>query len=91
MVTSENPGVYAILRSNASEKILVLMNLTKSAINDYNLSLNNLDVLDGQYQPGPLMGPGVFATLNVSNHGFSNYKPIDQLSPYSILIFTLRP
>ena len=91
LVTSENPGVYAILRSNESEKILVLMNLTKSAINQFNLSLNNLDVQDGQYQPGSLLGSGVFAILNVSNHGFSNYKPIDQLPPYSIYIFPLKP
>jgi hypothetical protein len=67
------------------------MNLTKSAINQFNLSLNNLDVQDGQYQPGSLLGSGVFAILNVSNHGFSNYKPIDQLPPYSIYIFTLKP
>ena len=91
LMTGENPGVYAILRSNASEKILVLMNLTKSAINEYNLSLNNLDGQDGLYQPGSLMGSGVLAPLNVSNHGFSNYKPIAQLPPYGIYIFTLKP
>ena len=91
LMTGENPGVYAILRSNASEKILVLMNLTKSAINEYNLSLNNLDVQDGLYQPGSLMGSSVLAPLNVSNHGFSNYKPIAQLPPYGIYIFTLKP
>jgi glycosidase len=90
LLTSENPGVYSILRSNASEKILVLVNLTKSAISEYNLSLKNLDVQDGQYQLGSLMGSGVFTTLNISNHGFSNYKPIDLLPPYSIYIFTLK-
>ena len=90
LVTSGNPGVYSILRSDESEKILVLVNLTKVAINDYNLSVHNTDLQDGQVILAAMLGTGTFAPLGVVSHGFANFKPLDELPPYSIYIFDLN-
>jgi alpha-amylase len=91
LLAGGNPGVYAILRSSPGENILVVLNLTKSAIQNYNLSAQALDLPDGLYQPEALRGSGAFPALNISNHGFSDYKLMDELPAYSIHILTLKP
>jgi glycosidase len=91
LLATANPGVYAILRTNPGEKILVVLNLTKAGIRNYNLSAQALDAQDGRYQLESLMGSGVFTPLTISTHGFSNYKPLDELASYSINIFNLKP
>jgi alpha-amylase len=89
LVTSGNTGIYSILRSDESEKILVLINLTKLTINDYSLSIQNADLQDGPVRLEALFGNGTFTSLNVTNHGFDNFKPLDELQPYSIYILKL--
>jgi alpha-amylase len=89
LVASANPGVYSILRSEGDEKILVLINLTKSALSNYDLSLQNAGLADGQYSPGLLFGLGTPAPLTVSSQGFHGYKPLNELPAYSVSIFNL--
>ena len=85
-----NNGVYSIIRSDGNEKILVLINLTKRTINDYNLSAINTDLQDGQIPLVSLFGTGTFASMNVAGNGFENFKPFEELPPYSIYIFKLN-
>jgi alpha-amylase len=91
LVASENSGVYSILRNDATEKILVLINLTRKAINNYNLSVKNVPVPDGKYFLAPMFGTGTFPSLSIVNHDFENFKPLEELPPYGIYIFNLNP
>jgi len=91
LVSSGNPGVYAILRSDGKETLLVLINLTKSAIGAYHLSLQNPGLTDGQYSLDLLYGGGSPAPLVVANQAFSNFKPLVELPAYGISIFNLKP
>jgi alpha-amylase len=90
-VASANPGIYSILRSDGNEKLLVLINLTKAAISNYNLSLQNASLTDGQHSIDLLYGSGEPAPLTVASQGFISYKPLDELPAYSIFIFNLKP
>jgi alpha-amylase len=91
LVSSENPGVYSILRKDASEKILVLVNLTRLAINNYNLYVKNAPVPDGLHTLSPIFGSGTFASVDVKNHAFASLKPVNELPPYSLYIYKLNP
>jgi alpha-amylase len=91
LVASENPGVYSILRKDASERILVLMNLTRLAINNYNLNVKNAPVPDGFHTLSSIFGSGTFASVDVKNHAFASFKPVNELPPYSLYILNLNP
>jgi alpha-amylase len=90
LVDSRHPGVFASLRVDAGEAILVVVNLTAAAISDYGLSLASGPLAAGQYGITPLMGTGDFAALSVSAGGrFQEYLPLPQLPPYGTLILQL--
>jgi alpha-amylase len=91
IIASGNPGVYSILRSDESEKLLVLINLTKETVSNYDLNLQNTGLADGQHSLDLLYGNGTPAPLVIANQGFSSFKPLDELSSYSISIFRLKP
>ena len=56
LMETDNPGVYAVLRSSGSEKILVLVNLKDTPISDYQLSLEESLLSDGVIVPKTLFG-----------------------------------
>jgi alpha-amylase len=89
LVTNGSTGIFSILRSDGSEKILVLINLTKSIIKDYSLSIQNTGLQDGPVHLEALYGSGTFTPLNVTDRGFDNFKPLAELQPYSIYIIKL--
>jgi alpha-amylase len=91
LVANGNPGVYSILRSDRDEEILVLINLTKAAISNYDLSLQNAGLADGQHSLGVLYGNGAPAPLTIASQGFSSYKPLEELPAYSVSIFKIKP
>ena len=91
LVASGSPGVYSILRSDGNETLLVLINLTKAAVTEYNLSLQNTDLADGQHSLELLYGSGTPAPLDVANRGAGSFKPLDELPAYSISIFNIMP
>jgi alpha-amylase len=91
LVTANNKGVYTILRSSGNENILIVINLTKNPIKDYNLSVKDTSLPDGQYSLEAIFGSGSQEILSVLAHGFDNFKPVDELPPYSVSIFNLIP
>jgi alpha-amylase len=91
LISNGNPGVYSILRSDENENLLVLINLTKAGISNYDLSLQNAGVADGQHSLGVLYGKITPAPLTITSQGFSSYKPLEELPAYSISIFSLNP
>lgn len=85
-----NPGVYAILRNDANETILVLINLKGTPIADYALSLKEQRLPDATITPISLLEPASAAPLTIVNGTFDAYKPIEELSPYQANIFQLK-
>ncbi len=90
LMETDNPGVYAVLRSSGSEKILVLVNLKDTPISDYQLSLEESLLSDGVIVPKTLFGTTDATQVTVSDGKFSGYKPINELSPYQSYIFQLQ-
>ncbi len=85
-------NLFASLRTADNEQILVLINLSGSPVSDYALSLDSSTLKTGNYQATPLIGMNAAAPLNVTDKGsFSNYKPLNELPPYSINIYQLNP
>ncbi|MEW6405575.1 MAG: alpha-amylase family glycosyl hydrolase [Chloroflexota bacterium] len=91
LLETENPSVYAVLRSSADERILVLINLEGTPISDYLLSLGeSLLLTAGEITPLTLFGTVEATPVTVSEGKFTGYKPVDELSPYGTYIFQLE-
>jgi alpha-amylase len=96
LIDSDSAQIWSALRKSEEETILVLVNLGRSQITDYNLSLAE----------GPLEGSYRAFTLYSDNHpdevvfeppvinevgGFYPYQPLIELPPLSSLIIYLQP
>ncbi len=90
LLETDNPGVYAVLRSFAEQKILVLVNLKKTPISDYQLNLEEPLLSDGAVTPQTLFGAIDAIPVTISGGKFSEYKPVDELLPYQSYIFQLE-
>ncbi len=87
---TENPQLYATLRSKGDEFILTLINLGKDSIQDYDLELSDTALPAGTYTLTPLMGDGNPSSLTVETNGsISKGKPLEEIPPYSTYIFQL--
>ncbi len=85
-----NAGVYAIIRSNNSENILVLINLKGEPISDYALSLKEKLFLDTTLTPLSQFDTTPAAPLTINGGTFTDYKPILELPAYQAYIFQLK-
>lgn len=90
IVKSKNTNVYASLRSNNDESIIIVVNTSGEPVNNYELSLAESNLKQGERQIIPLMGVSEQATLTVDQSGgFAEFKPLEEIPPYSSLIFFL--
>lgn len=85
-----NAGVYAIMRTNGDEHVLILINLKSESIADYALSLKDQILPNGIFSLTSLLDSTQAITPDVNNGGFANYKPLAELSPYQAYIFELK-
>ncbi len=90
LLSTNNPGVYAVLRTSENEIILVIVNLTGETVSDYALTLEEGVLTKSSYRAESLFGGGQAEGLN-GNGGFSSYKPFEMLSPYGSYIIQLIP
>lgn len=90
-VDCNNPVVYAALRVDEKEIVLVLINLDKETITNYALDSSNTTLLDKTYNADVLLGSGQVQGPSVINSGFSNYTPVDELQAYSTTIIKIQP
>ncbi len=89
---AHNPALFASLRSVKSETILVLINLGGSPVSDYSLSLDASSIAAGTYQPSALIGVAAASPLRVNaGGGFTDFKPLAEIPPFSINIYQLNP
>jgi len=85
-----NTGVYAIMRSNNSENILVLINLKGEPVSDYALSLKEKLFSDTTLTPRSLLDTTPAAPLTINGGTFTDYKPIFELPTYQAYILQLK-
>ncbi len=90
LMESGNRGVYSILRSTGSERILVVINLTGALISDYALNLSQSDLPDGVRTTQALFGNGQPANLTIANGAIDAYQPFAELAPYAIHIISIK-
>jgi glycosidase len=90
VLETSNPGVYAILRHDNTETILVLINLKGTPISDYSLSLKEKLLSNGTISPLSMLDTTSAATLTVNAGTFAAYKPVSELPPYQAYIFQLK-
>jgi alpha-amylase len=89
-LVESNPGrVYAALRHNDEQAILVVVNVGSRAIGEYSLNLAEGGLT--AVAPTLLFGSGAVQspTLNGAG-GFTDYRPLAELPPHSTTIILLR-
>ncbi|MEI7844734.1 MAG: alpha-amylase family glycosyl hydrolase [Chloroflexota bacterium] len=91
LLETNNPGVFASLRKQGPETILVLINLTSKPISAYKLTLSDSILTDGQYSPSVILGPkDDLAELQVNTGKFSAYQPLPELPPFSTILALIK-
>jgi len=90
LLETGNTGIYAILRSDGIEHILVLVNLKGTSISDYGLSLKENILPDGMLNLETLFGSAEGSQADIVDGKFSDYKPLGELPPYSAYLFQLK-
>ncbi|NHZ72089.1 MAG: alpha-amylase [Aquificales bacterium] len=81
-VPTDNSSLYAFLRTNTEESILVLVNLGRKLVDSYTLTLP-AGVLTESMTPVMLMGEG---DIQIPALNDAHYQPITELLPYSSTI-----
>ena len=90
-VETDNRSVYAFLRADDEEIILVLLNLGRQPVEEYSLNLPT-GSFSGDLQPSLLLGEGELSSPKVNaDGGFGDCKPIDGLPPYSSYVIQFMP
>jgi glycosidase len=95
-VEADNPAVYALFRTAQEEGMLILINLSGDLVKNVKLNLAS-GPLQGAYAAEPRFISGKltsdkFAEVNANAQGgFSNYIPIPDLPPYSVITLQIIP
>jgi glycosidase len=90
LVDTGNTAIFALLRNNGDESILIVINLGKDIITDYKLSLKENKLPDGSLSPTVLFGADQVQPLEITNGTFSDYKPLDEIAAYQTIIIKLK-
>ncbi|MGE5250409.1 MAG: alpha-amylase family glycosyl hydrolase [Bacteroidota bacterium] len=91
LVEARNPAVFASLRIEGSDRVLVLVNLGEQPVRGYSLSLSGASLPAGQYAVKALMGGGEPAPLQAgASGGFESYAPFPELAPYATYVLQLE-
>jgi glycosidase len=90
-VKSNDSSVFAALRVDGNETLLVVINLSDESITDYTLTLEDMVLTDGTYGAETLFGDAQVKGPSVTRGIFQNYRPINELNPFSTLIVKLQP
>jgi glycosidase len=91
LLETGHPAVYALLRVDAAETLLVVINLGSEPVDDYALNVA-AGPLTGSYQLLPLLAPREGATLQATAQGgVVAYRPLGELPPQQAMIWQLQP
>lgn len=90
LLETGNSAVYAILRRNGDETILVTVNLSDKPVSGYQLSLADSLLSDGTHSMDVLFGTGSVTALQVSAGKFASYQPKAELAPFETLVVLIK-
>jgi glycosidase len=90
VLDTDNSGVYAVLRSDESSSMIVLVNLKGTPISDYSVSLEENILTDSTLTPVSLLDTTSVAPLTITSGRFTGYKPIPELPAYQAYILQLQ-
>ena len=88
-VDSSNSGVYAFIRKQDSTTLLIVVNLTKKSIADYAISASGTTLEDAVYTVSDMLTNSAGSALTIQDGGFKEYRPLEQLAPYTGYIFEI--
>ncbi len=88
-VDSSNSGIYAFIRKEGSDILLMVVNLTKKSIADYTISASSTTIEDATYTVSDILTNSAGSTLIIQDGGFKEYQPLEQLTPYTGYIFEI--
>ncbi|OGN75137.1 MAG: hypothetical protein A2X24_11270 [Chloroflexi bacterium GWB2_54_36] len=88
-VDSSNSGVYAFIRQEGSATLLVVVNLMKKSVADYTISASSTALEDSAYTATDILSNSAASTLTIQDGGFKEYRPLEQLTPYTGYIFEI--
>ena len=90
LLETKNSGIYAALRIDQNETIMVLVNLTDESISDYELTLEGAGLAESSYSMETLFGTGQANGPERSGEAFP-YKPFENLDPYAMYVLKIDP
>jgi hypothetical protein len=73
------------------ETVFIVINLSNQVITNYKLTLKDKILADGIYGVESLYGEGQVQGPEVTRGVFKDYKPLNELNPFSTLIVKLEP
>lgn len=90
-VKSDSRNVYAALRVDEDEILLVIVNLSDQAVDDYGLTLQDAVLADETYSVETVFGGQRAQGPEVTRGAFKNYEPMTELPPHSTFIVKFQP
>ncbi len=90
VVTADNRAVYSAIRQYEGKTILVLINLSKSPVEEYSLSWEGIDLADDQYSLASILGSISAERVVISTGGVAGYTPLPRLEPFQTLMFEIN-
>ncbi len=91
LLETNNPAVFASLRMEGDENILIVINLSGEKVTEYALASQSNHLIDGMYQLQTLLGEGVASNkIAVDGNKFEGYSPIP-LEPFETFLASLTP
>jgi alpha-amylase len=89
LLETGNSAVYAILRYEADETVMVVINLGSQPVRAYSLYLAGSRLIDGPYSMNIIFGTGNVPPLKISNGKFDAYQPRPELAPFETLVISM--
>jgi alpha-amylase len=89
LINTDNTGVFATLRIDSSEAIIIVINLTKAPIHNYGINIQGLQLKDGSYRLKSLFGVEATSIFKVVDQSINHFQPLTELAPYGIYIYQL--
>lgn len=90
-VKSDSPNVFAALRVDKDEILLVIVNLSDQTVDDYGLTLQDAVLADKTYSVETVFGDAQAQGLEATRGVFENYEPMTELPPHSTFIVKFQP
>jgi glycosidase len=87
LLETKNTGIFSAVLKDDSETLLILANLTDTAITDYALDLSDAGLAESAFSAESLFGAEQAGDVT----GSAAYKPFETLQPYTMAVIKLNP